>query len=92
MKKIHGNKVALIKPILPETKTYISDELKKQMENELIKQYDRLKIYAVGDTVTEHKVGDEVLVDPNSLRSALVINIEGTEVLIINSMNIVMTW
>lgn len=90
--KIHGNKIYVVKPVLPDTKTYISDELKKQMENELVKQFDRLKVAYVGDTVTDWKVGDEVFIDPSALRNALVLNLDGIEVLVINTMYIIMTW
>jgi len=90
--KILGNKVYLVKPTMPETKTYISDELKKQMEADLVKQFDRLKVYAVSDTVVDIKVGDEVLVEPSALRNALVVKIEDTEVMILNSMYVVHIW
>jgi len=37
------------------------------MESELVKEYSKLKVYAVGADVTFCKEGDEVLITPKTL-------------------------
>ena len=98
--KILGNRVYLEKPELPETKTYISEELKKQMEADLVEKYDRLKVFALGKGVLptgevsepEVKVGDEVLVDPNGLRRGVVIQIDGKSIVSVSYFDIMHVW
>lgn len=45
----------------------LSPEAKASMESDLVKEYSKLKVYAVGADVTFCKEGDEVLITPKTL-------------------------
>lgn len=93
MKKLHGNRVCLDLPEQPIHKVEISPELKKQLEAEKIKQYDKLKVYAVADNVKElFSPGDEVMVDPSGLQKGTVIEIGDKKKIIVSSYDIAVTW
>ena len=59
----------------------------------MLKKMARLKVYAVGDLVTNISVGDEILVDPGSLSKSLVIPIsDEKDVLLVSPFDIVHVW
>lgn len=90
--KIHGNRVYLSFPNLPEYKTQLSPEAKKEIQVELAAKLDRLIVYAVGELVQNVKPGDEVYVDPAGLKRGTIIKIEGEDRVIVSSFDISHTW
>jgi len=90
--KILGSRVYVNKPEMPETKTILSEDVKRQIDNDLVKQFDRLKVYAIGDSVKDITPGDEVFVEPSQLRNALVIKIDGVDRILLPSHAIMHVW
>lgn len=91
--KIWGNRVCLDLPEQPIHKVEISPELKKQLESEKLKQYDKLKVYAVGENVKElFSPGDEVFVDPSGLQKGSFIEVGDKKKIIVSSYDIAITW
>lgn len=90
--KIHGNRVYLDLPELPDNKVTISPELKKQLQEERMKQMDKLKVYSVGATVEDFKTGDEVFVDPSALQRGIFIKIGENTKIIVSKFDIAHTW
>lgn len=91
--KVLGNRVYLDMPEVKESKLSISPELKRDLKEEEVKKFDKLKVFAVGDTVTSIKPGDEVFLDPLSTRAGIVtVSIEGKEKLITSIFHISHIW
>jgi len=87
-----GNRVYLTLPDMQEYKVELSPEFKKELQAEIVSKLDRLTVYAVGNTVKNVKVGDEVFVDPLELKRATVVNVEGKERIIVPSYGISHVW
>lgn len=90
--KINKNRVYLDLPEFPEHKVTISPELKKQLQDERLKQFDRLKVFAIGEEVKYTTVGSEVFVDPNALRAGVIFKIGEKDKISVSEDNIMHTW
>jgi len=49
-------------------------------------------VYAVGDLITDIKVGDEILVDPAALQKSPVIPIAGENKLLVSPFDVILVW
>lgn len=92
--KVHGQRVYLNMPVLPESKIELSPELKREMQQEIASKFDRLTVFAVSDGIESIKVGDEVYVDPSAVRRAVnsIVKIDDSEKLIVSVFDIMHTW
>lgn len=90
--KILGNRVYLDLPEIPEHKVSISPELKKQLQEEKMKEFDRLKVYAVSEGIDNIKPGNEVFVDPNGLKRGVLLRIGEKEKISVSSYDIMHIW
>ena len=77
--KALGKAVFIERPIIEENKSGIEllPEAEKAREEELVKKFTRLKVFAVGDEVTKVKTGDEILVTPKVLSYMDQIELDG---------------
>ena len=90
--KLHGQRVYLNMPQLQESKISIAPELKEELKREMSKKFNKLTVFAVSDAVTNVKVGDSVLVDPQALSRGTIIEIAGEEKICISGFDIMHTW
>ena len=59
----------------------------------MLKKFSKLKVHTVGDTVSNIKSGDIVLVDPGTLSKAPLINLSDDEqVLLVSPFDVIMIW
>jgi len=92
-KKLRGNRVYLELPKKEESKLVVDENTKEALQKELLRKMSKLKVYAVGDLVTDIISGDEVLIDPNALSKSLIIPLsEEKEVLLVSPFDIVHIW
>jgi len=93
-KKLLGNRIYLEMPKKEETKLIVDENTKEALKKELLSKMSRLKVYAIGDLVTNVSVGDEVLVDPEALaRKTLIVPVSDTkELLLVSPFDIVHVW
>lgn len=91
-KQLWGNKIYLVMPEKEESKVILAPEINRDLEKEFIAKFDKLKIYAVGSDVTKFVEGEEVLVDPQSLKRASVIEVGKKKLLLISDYDVVHTW
>jgi hypothetical protein len=95
--KILGNRVYLLLPELPEFKTQLSPEFKKQQKEEVAKQLDKLTVYAVSENAkkdTGIEPGNEVLLDPNVLaqKRCSFFKLEDKEIISVSAFDILHIW
>lgn len=100
--KIHGNRIYLILPPMPDTKIELDPKTKRELESEMMGKYDRLVVYDVGvgngaesgivNSTNEIKPGDEVFADPNALRRGVMLTIDGKNLISISKSDIMHTW
>ena len=92
-KKLRGYRVYLVAPPVPTGKIELSSQTKKSVQKDLVTEFIRLKVYAVGDSVTDIKEGDEVLVQDFALNNAPYIELtKDLTVILINVNDIVHVW
>jgi hypothetical protein len=99
MKTLLGNRIYLNLPEIPETKLEVPVEFKKQQQMDLLQKFDRLSVFAVGEGIGEIgqllkkiKVGDEVFVEPQSLKRGNFVLIDGKEKVAINFSDVIHIW
>lgn len=90
--KVLKNRVYLDLPETKERVVTISPELQKQLDQEEAAKYDKLKVFAVGVKVEDVQEGDEVFVDPLSLKRTFIIDIEGQKKIVVPDHDILHVW
>ena len=91
-KKLKGNRVYLEMPELKKGKIILTDSALKEMY-ETIKNKERFKVYAVGESVSDLQEGDEVRVDSRGLMSGEVVKLsEELTVLQVSVFDIAHIW
>jgi hypothetical protein len=92
-KSLRGNRILLDFPDLEESNLILDDATKEALKQDQVLKFDRLKVYAVGDTVTDIKPGDEVFMDPISLKHKGIQVIVGGELKIVTSpFDVILVW
>ena len=94
MPKLLGNRVYLEMPKQEEDNKLIVDEnTKEALQREMLKKFSKLTVHTVGDTISNVKAGDVVLVDPGVLAKAPLVDLSETEqVLLVSPFDIIMIW
>ena len=92
--KLLGNRVYLEMPKQDEDSKLIVDEnTKEALQREMLKKFSKLTVHTVGDTISNVKAGDVVLVDPGVLAKAPLVDLSETEqVLLVSPFDIIMIW
>ena len=70
----------------------LTDEMEKQQEQDMMKEWTHLNVHAVGADVTDVKAGDKVYVRTGALHNAEIIDIEGSIKMMVTVHDIVMIW
>lgn len=92
-KKLLGNRIYLIMPTIPESFLVLSDEIKKSLISSEQKKFQKLTVYAVGDTVSIIGEGDVVLVEPTAIANAPIIELtDKLSVIMVSVFNIIHVW
>lgn len=91
-KKLRGNRLLLDLPKKDKGKLIVDENTKEALDREMMQKLNKLTVHAVGDLVTDIKVGDEILVDPASLGKAPVIPINGENKLLVSSFDVILVW
>lgn len=94
-KELRGMRVYLIAPKVVSELIHLTQEARKSLAKSKMGELTRLKVYAVGNAVTDIHEGDEVLVGDVALMNAPIIDLDpeiGLSVILINSLDIIMVW
>jgi hypothetical protein len=93
-KKLRGNRVYLeLPPKDEESKLIVDENTKEALQKELLKKMSKLKVYAVGDLVTDIVPGDDVLVDPSALSKTVIVPLSNEkDVLLVSPFDIIHVW
>lgn len=92
-KKLLGNRIYVEIPKKEESKLIVDENTKEALQKEMLKKMSKLKVYAVGDLITDVSEGDLILVDPSKLREAFTIELsEVKTVLLISRFDVIHIW
>lgn len=93
---LRGNRVMLDKPEKKQEEgkldLILTDEMEKQQEQDMMKEWTHLNVYAVGVDVEDVKAGDKVYVRTGALHNAEIIDMEGAIKMMVTVHDIVMIW
>ena len=92
MKTLRGNRILISKPEVKESFLELSDKDKALIEAELRKSWSSLDVYAVGESVTDIKVGDKVYVRVTALELAEKIEVDGAMKFMIHEQDVAIIW
>mgnify|MGYP000138200655 CR=1 FL=1 len=92
--KLLGNRIYLEMPKQDEdSKLVVDDNTKEALQREILKQFSKLTVHTVGDTISNIKTGDVVLVDPGVLAKAPLVDLsENEQVLLVSPFDVIMIW
>jgi hypothetical protein len=90
--KLLGKRVLLTTPQKRESLIELTPETEKAMEEDMIKMWTALEVYAVGTDVTLVKPKDRVYVTVSSLSSAERVVVDEETKLLINEFEVVIVW
>lgn len=91
--KLFGNRIYLEFPKEQDFTVIVDPKTKQELQREFLTTIQRLKVYAVGDSISHIKEGDEVMVDPATAQRALIIDLsENRKVLLVSVFDIVHLW
>lgn len=90
--KLRGSRVLLNQPDISEPVITLSPEDKKAFDEEQLKKFTQIEVFAVGTTVEGLNPGDFVYVSPYYLQQAQVLEIEGAPKLLIREQDIDIIW
>ncbi len=93
---LRGNRIMLDKPEKKEEEgkldLILTEDLEKQQEQDMMKEWTHLNVHAVGADVTDVKAGDKVYVRTGALHNAEIIDMEGDIKMMVTVHDVVMIW
>jgi hypothetical protein len=96
MPTLLGNRIYLeIPKEAEESKLVVDENTKEALQRELLNKMSKLKVVAVGNIVTEIKVGDWVLIDPAALNKATLVPISNDSderAILVSPFDVIMIW
>jgi len=90
--KLLGRRVLLSTPKRKESIIELTPETERAMDEDMIKLWTALEVYAIGTDVTLVKAKDKVYVSVSSLSSAERIMIANETKLLVNEFEVVIIW
>ena len=93
---LRGNRVMLDKPEKKKEEgkldLILTDDMEKEQEKELMKEWTHLNVFAVGAEVNDLKAGDKVYVRTGALHNAEIIDMDGKLKMMVLIHDIIMVW
>ena len=92
MKAVLGKRVIIKKPVIKkESLIEFTPAMEAEYEQEMMKKYSQLEVFAVGNAVTDVKAGDLVYVG-SAIAHSEVLEIEGNIYFMVNEQAISIIW
>jgi co-chaperonin GroES (HSP10) len=91
--ELKGNRLMIERPMRPESAITLTPEVEKKLDQDMIKKWTSLSVFAVGDKVEmDLKPGDQVYIAPDCLPSAGHMEIDGKSYLIVREYDVMIVW
>lgn len=88
---LKGKRILIEKPVRKESAVILGEDVQAGLDADMMKQWSRLKVVAVGDECTSVKVGDHVYIG-SALANCEVVDIEGYVFFIAYESNVAIIW
>jgi len=90
--KLKGKRVLLSRPVIEKSTIELSPEVQASLDQENMKKWTHLEVFAVGDLVTEIQVGEIVYIPSNVLNQSDIVEVDGEVKLMISDFQIAIAW
>jgi hypothetical protein len=91
-KSLKGRRILITKPVRKESLIELSPEASASLDADAMKSWTALEIYAVGEDVTEHQVGEKVYISTLALQNAEILEVDGALRLMLSDYDIAIVW
>ena len=89
---LKGKRVLLSRPVLEKSAIELTPEIQAKLDQENMKKWTHLEVFAVGDTVTDIKVGDIVYLPKNAIEQCDILEVDGEVKLMPSDFQIAIIW
>ena len=90
--KLKGKRVLLSRPVIEKSPIELTPEVQASLDQENMKKWTHLEVFAVGDLVTDIKVGDVVYLPKGAIEQCDVLDVEGEVKLMTSDFQIAIVW
>ena len=90
--KLKGKRVLLSRPVLEKSAIELTPEVQASLDQENMKKWTHLEVFAVGDQVTDINVGDMVYLPKTALEQSDILEVEGEIKLMTSDFQIAIVW
>jgi hypothetical protein len=90
--KLKGKRVLLSRPVLEKSAIELTPEVQASLDQENMKKWTHLEVFAVGDLVTDIKVGDVVYLPKNALEQSDILEVDGEVKIMTSDFQIAIVW
>ena len=90
--KLKGKRVLLSRPVLEKSAIELTPEVQASLDQENMKKWTHLEVFAVGDQVTDINVGDVVYLPKGAIEQCDVLEVEGEIKLMTSDFQIAIVW
>jgi len=90
--KLKGKRVLLSRPVLEKSAIELTPEVQASLDQENMKKWTHLEVFAVGDQVTDINVGDVVYLPKGAIEQCDVLDVEGEVKLMTSDFQIAIVW
>jgi co-chaperonin GroES (HSP10) len=92
MKNLRGKRVMITTPELKKAPVELSAKDEDMIMQEAMRKWQKLEVFAIGDEVTDIKVGDIVYVQTYALETGEKIEVDGKMRILITDNSIAFVW
>lgn len=89
---LKGKRVLLSRPVLEKSAIELTPEVQASLDQENMKKWTHLEVFAIGDSVTDIKVGDVVYIPRNVIEQCDILEVDGEVKLMISDFQIAIIW
>jgi hypothetical protein len=88
---LKGKRILIEKPVRKESAVILGEDVQAGLDADMMKQWTKLRVVAVGDECTSVKVGDKVYVG-SALANSEIVDIDGYVFFIVYETNVAIIW
>jgi hypothetical protein len=90
--KLKGKRVLLSRPVLEKSAIELTPEVQASLDQENMKKWTHLEVFAIGDQVTDINVGDVVYLPKNAIEQCDILEVDGEVKLMTSDFQIAIVW
>jgi uncharacterized ferritin-like protein (DUF455 family) len=90
--KLKGKRVLLSRPVLEKSAIELTPEVQAKLDQENMKKWTHLEVFAIGDQVTDINVGDVVYLPKNAIEQCDILEVDGEVKLMTSDFQIAIVW